>query len=281
MTLSHYRASWITTGGDWATPVWPVPWSINQYLYGDIKRQFSSPLVLRGDFAEAARFIIRVHTVTNHALLQIRAGGVTVFEKLFRPGPGPGEWKQSTFQPQYGIYQGVYDQDYTATIPAGTREVQVAVTRGDWLAFTEIRIAPFPRAPQQVILKPGDAEWGIRQVAYVLDTGGNLSAVGGQMRYTKDILWRESVEPWRKFADSFGVGVHVGEWGAYNRTPHAVVLAWMKDCLDLWKQASFGWALWNLRGEFGILDSGRADVTYEDYQAHKLDRKMLELLLQG
>ena len=39
-----------------------------------------------------------------------------------------------------------------------------------------------------------------------------------------------------------------------------------------------GWALWNLRGTNGILDSERADVEYEDYEGHKLDRKMLDLL---
>ena len=39
-----------------------------------------------------------------------------------------------------------------------------------------------------------------------------------------------------------------------------------------------GWALWNLRGDFGVMDSGRADVEYEDFRGHKLDRRMLELL---
>jgi len=39
----------------------------------------------------------------------------------------------------------------------------------------------------------------------------------------------------------------------------------------------WGFALWNLRGSFGVLDSERADVAYEDYRGHKLDRKMLEL----
>jgi len=75
--------------------------------------------------------------------------------------------------------------------------------------------------------------------------------------------------------------VHVGEWGAYSSTPHVVTLAWMKDCLENWKQAGFGWALWNLRGSFGILDSSRADVSYEEFQGHQLDRQMLEVLLQG
>jgi hypothetical protein len=31
-------------------------------------------------------------------------------------------------------------------------------------------------------------------------------------------------------------------------------------------------------GSFGILDSGRTDVKYEDFQGHTLDRKLLGLL---
>jgi endoglucanase len=85
------------------------------------------------------------------------------------------------------------------------------------------------------------------------------------------------IEPW-KTLEKKGVGIHVGEWGAYNRTPHQVVLDWMRDNLELWKEAGWGWALWNFRGGFGVLDSGRKDVTYDDFKGHKLDREMLELL---
>jgi endoglucanase len=56
------------------------------------------------------------------------------------------------------------------------------------------------------------------------------------------------------------------------------VLAWMRDCLDTWKQAGWGWALWNFQGSFGILDGGRGDVEYETWRGHKLDRAMLDLL---
>jgi len=35
--------------------------------------------------------------------------------------------------------------------------------------------------------------------------------------------------------------------------------------------------MWKFRGSFGVLDSGRADVAYEDCHGHKLDRKMPEL----
>jgi endoglucanase len=96
----------------------------------------------------------------------------------------------------------------------------------------------------------------------------------------KETLAKERIQPWKQLEQK-GVGVHVGEWGAFNRTPHKVVLAWMQDCLALWKEAGWGWALWNLQGGFGVLDSQRADVEYEDFRGHKLDRQMLDLLRQG
>ena len=37
-----------------------------------------------------------------------------------------------------------------------------------------------------------------------------------------------------------GVGVHVGEWGAFNRTPHDVVLAWMRDKLERFQGSGIG-----------------------------------------
>jgi endoglucanase len=77
-----------------------------------------------------------------------------------------------------------------------------------------------------------------------------------------------------------GVGVHAGEVGCYNRTPHSTALSWMRDVLDLFRKGGIGWALWSLRGPFGILDSWRRDVRYESYAGHKLDRAMLELLIQ-
>jgi endoglucanase len=90
-------------------------------------------------------------------------------------------------------------------------------------------------------------------------------------------LKKEYIELYRPLTDR-AVQIHVGEWGCFNKTPHAVTLAWMEDCLSLWHEAGWGFALWNLRGSFGVMDSERADVPYEDYQGHKLDRKMLELL---
>jgi len=95
--------------------------------------------------------------------------------------------------------------------------------------------------------------------------------------WDKERLREDRIAPW-KALEAKGVGVHVGEWGAFQYTPHDVALAWMKDCLELWEEAGWGWALWNFRGGFGILDSNRTDVRYEDFRGHRLDRAMLELL---
>jgi endoglucanase len=99
----------------------------------------------------------------------------------------------------------------------------------------------------------------------------------GNSTWDKSNLERDQIKPW-KALEAQGVGVMVGEFGAHNRTPHDVVLPWMRDCLAAWKLANWGWALWNFRGSFGVLDSDRQDVTYEDWHGHKLDRAMLDLL---
>ncbi len=91
---------------------------------------------------------------------------------------------------------------------------------------------------------------------------------------------KKLVEHYQKWADlaKSGVGVHCGEGGAFNKTPHAVFLAWFRDVLEILTGHGIGLALWNFRGSFGVLDSDRADVTYEDFHGHKLDRKLLSLL---
>jgi endoglucanase len=95
------------------------------------------------------------------------------------------------------------------------------------------------------------------------------------------ILYEEFLEErakkWKDLEQK-GIGILVGEWGCYNKTPHDVALAWMEDNLKIWENAGWGWALWCFRGSFGILDSGRTDVKYEKYRGHQLDRRMLELL---
>lgn len=98
----------------------------------------------------------------------------------------------------------------------------------------------------------------------------------GDQYLSRDML-EEFYAPWIKLAQS-GTGVHCGECGSYNKTPHPVFLAWFGDVVDILSSHGIGFALWNFRGAFGIMDSGRIDVDYEDWYGHKLDRKLLDLI---
>lgn len=99
--------------------------------------------------------------------------------------------------------------------------------------------------------------------------------VGDQ--YLSKKMLEDIYKPWIELKNK-GIGVHCGECGCYNKTPHDIFLAWFKDLTDILSENDIGFALWELKGSFGILDSGREDVNYEDWYGHKLDRKLLTLL---
>jgi aryl-phospho-beta-D-glucosidase BglC (GH1 family) len=281
--VTHYRAEWVDGSDNWPVPTWPIGVGMNQFLYGEYKPEYQSPILIKGDFPAGSRLAIRVDTVSNSARLVIHADDSLVLDTFFQPGPGTGEWKESKYRAEWDDYEAVYDREYSATIPAAAHQLRIELTGGDWLTFTEISIDPFPGAAGNVLsLKPADMEWGKRQPdTFTLNPDGSLTAAGAVMLYSRETLWNDLVGPWKEASEKYGVGIHVGEWGVYHYTPHDVTLAFMKDCLANWKQSGIGWALWNLRGGFGVLDSDRADVVYEDFHGHKLDRKMLEVLRQG
>lgn len=102
--------------------------------------------------------------------------------------------------------------------------------------------------------------------------------VGDQ--YLSRAMLEEAYKPWIELKNQ-GVGVHCGECGCWNKTPHDVFLAWFTDVLDVLGSNGIGFALWEFKGSFGILDSGREDVEYEDWYGHKLDRKLLNLLMKA
>ncbi len=98
----------------------------------------------------------------------------------------------------------------------------------------------------------------------------------GSMKYDRAKL-EAHYAPWAELAKK-GIGVHCGEAGCYNKTPYDVFYAWYSDVMDILKGHGIGYALWNFRGTFGILDSGRTDIELEDWHGHTLDRRLLTLL---
>lgn len=274
--ISHYKAEWAGSWDGVPVPGWPRTKAIG-WLAGDGKKELQKPLVVDGPFPKSADLRLRVGVVSGRAHLIVEADGEPVFDKLLVPGEGEGEWKKSVFKPEWNIYQNVYDRDYTARIPAGTLRAVVRVQEGDWMTLSEIGIRPEGRDTEAALTLITD--YGKTPVPIRYDAANTAEPFSTPEREDRAWLWKDGIEPWLA-AQKAGVGVMVGEFGAYKHTPHDAVLRWLEDSLANWKKAGWGWAMWNFRGTFGILDSDRADVEYEDFRGHKLDRKMLDLLLK-
>ena len=88
----------------------------------------------------------------------------------------------------------------------------------------------------------------------------------------------ERFASWSELIERYGVGVHCGEAGCHRHTPHRVFLAWLRELLGVLKERGIGWALWNFRGPFGVMDSERADVEYREWRGRRLDGELLALL---
>ncbi len=275
--ISHYKADWVNSG-NFPTPSWPMV-SINGLLPSASKAELPEasrkPLTIEGPFPNSTKLRLHVGTVSSRSKLVVHADGKTIYEHLFEPGPGEGEWKKSVFQPQWNNYQNIYDRDYETTIPAGTKNVAVFTAEGDWIGLTALGLTSEKTGKELAVEAITGWNQNSSQLKYEeSSTGAKLT--GGTVR-DRDWLKRTMIEPWKEL-EKAGSGVMIGEFGSFNKTPHDVAIRWLGDSIANWNEAGWGYAMWNFRGSFGILDSERADVEYEDFHGHKLDRKMLELL---
>jgi aryl-phospho-beta-D-glucosidase BglC (GH1 family) len=275
-TISHYKASWAKGSDTWPEPVWPPTARVPSHLYpptsDPAKKDFNSAMVLRGDFKAGTEIALKILQVSAKAKLVAKAGGNVVAEKTYDPQANPNEWK-AVKPDQWTFYNPVGDLEFKVVLPSAAREVSIENVEGDWLTFSHLSI----QVPGSQRRSCGtDMAWGLKQTARDVAADGSLVVPPGTV---PDQTLIDYLKPWLEISAK-GETVFVGEWGCYNKTPHPVALAWMKSWLEQWKKARFGWALWNFRGSFGILDSDRKDIQYEDWHGHKLDREMLKLLQQ-
>jgi endoglucanase len=140
--------------------------------------------------------------------------------------------------------------------------------------LADLGIAQSCRAYQPPELTFYNAPWFKEWWTYPVPTWP-ARTLDGEIRDRRSL--EKCYAPWIELARQ-GVGVHCGEGGFFRFTPHDVGLRWLRDTLEILTPAGIGWALWCFRGPFGILDSRRDDVAYEDWYGHRLDRKMLDLL---
>jgi aryl-phospho-beta-D-glucosidase BglC (GH1 family) len=273
-SVSHYRAEWIEGAADLPPPVWPtVTLSVPRYLFSLTKKDVPrSVYSITHDFDGASYLDLNVAVVSRNARLIVKADGGTIYEKLFVSGAGEGEWTTVVHNEEWGMYQNIYDKDYRIEVPSGTKLLTLEVTDGDWMSVNDMKFTPVSGDGKAFSFTPNSQDWAREIPPVVIDADGVMESAETGAAY----LWDAAFIQWEDYIGRGGV--IVGEWGAYNKTPHAIVLKWMEDNLAVFHEHGLGWALWNFSGSFGVVNSNRADVVYENYNGYRLDRKMLELL---
>jgi hypothetical protein len=270
--LTHYMASWFEGADQWPLPEWPKRIAGGGFLYGPYKSEMKSPIEINSCFTEPATLVITVGEVSSHTRLVVTGNGKEIYAESFSPGPGEGPWEKSVFLEQYNSYRASYNKEIQVPVPAGEHKTVLDVDEGDWLTITRLEIRKDDHVCDCLSVIP---RWGEPNPPIKVDSD--------TMRFqTTDVqdaawLWDTYFKHWAQLREE-GTGVMVGEWGAYNKTPHDVTLRWMEDSLKAFRRAGLGWALWNFRGPLGVIDSERDDVEYEPFEGHLLDRKMLDLL---
>lgn len=272
--LTHYRAGWIEGSDGWELPRWPETGGTTGSLLGPAKGGLSRPLRIEGPLAAGTTVRVEVATVSARATLAVEAGGKELLRREFVADPESGIWRKVERDPRWDVFRAEGQVSFPVALPAAAKEVSLRVVDGDWLVLGAVGITP-PGGGQEAGVRLRDG-WGEAPETLLYRPSDNPCPTLG-VRRGREWLRRETVEKWQPFTAAGGA-VMVGEWGAFQHTPHATVLRWAEDGLRNWREAGWGWALWNFRGSFGILDSGRADVEYEEFEGHQLDRKFLELL---
>ncbi len=140
-----------------------------------------------------------------------------------------------------------------------------------WLTFHKMNKEAFLNGPEPTW--PGRLQVGAEACA---EYPHELYMLGEGV-WDKAVLRDYYFGPWRGLK-AMGVGVHAGELSVFRDTPHGVALSYLEDVLSILKEMEVGWALWNLRGGFGVVNSHRGDAEYRETGLGKVDVKMLELL---
>lgn len=270
-SLTHYKASWVEGSMDWPVPTWPML-SISNYLYGPWKSDFKSTLVIQGNFPIGTEIIVNVGQVSIESTLSIKAGNKTILSKKFVCGPDLGTDFTKIVGTQWG-YQNISNKNFSTILMEGATSLAFENTVGDWMTINSITLK---NGETTKTYNLSDNSWGKKQKTYKIDENGNIKAVDGS-----DLLpfndYREIVE----MANQNNIPIMVQEFGIHNQTPHKVAIDFLADLSAFFRENNLGWALWNLNGSFGILNSDRSDCTYESYQGYKLDREMLDALTKS
>lgn len=270
-SLTHYKASWVDGSSDWPVPQWPMLW-VSNFLYGPWKSEFKSSLKLQGNFAAGTEIIVNVRQVSTESTLKITAGNKVVLTKRFVCSADLGTDFTKIVETQWG-YQNISNLDFSVTLNEAATSLVFENSAGDWMTLNSISIKNGEKVNTYNL---SDNTWGRRQGTYNIDENGSLKNLDGS-----NLFPFENYQIAFDTAKENNIPIMVQEFGVHNETPHKVAVDFLSDLTDFFQENNMGWALWNLTGSFGILNSSRKDCTYELYKGLQLDREMLDALTKS
>lgn len=278
--VTHYMAPW--AGHPSAKPVWPMPLDCPAgILAGPNKKGVHGRLELMD--VPPCELTISFDRASDASTIRFVADGMRLKDISIAPQTNNPVWRGVKYLDAHKVWQGTYLGCETFRFEKPVKKFSAWVVKGDWIQISDVRLTSLDGA-RHVDL-PCETSWraprDFRQRFAGWSEGFRSATPSGQPRTYPDAgreyLYRARLKKWDALIEK-GVFCFAGEFGVWKRTSHDVTLRIMEDYLKLWKERNMGWALWNLRGGCGVLDSGRSDVEYEDFRGYKLDRKMLELL---
>lgn len=269
--LTHYKASWVSGSSDWPVPQWPMLW-ISNYLYGPYKSEFKSPLIIQGNFQQGTEITVNVGQVSIESTLQVKAGSKVVLSKKFVCTANPGTDFTKIVETQWG-YQNISNKDYKGITTEKTTSLTFENVSGDWMTINSVTIKNGDIVKTYNL---SDGTWGRKQATYKMDENGELTTPDGS-----DLLPFSDYRNVIEMSEQYNIPFMVQEFGVHNQTPHKVTIDFLTDLCAFFRQNKLGFALWNLTGSFGIINSDRTDCKYEMYQGYKLDRQMLDALTKS
>jgi len=274
-TVSHYKAGWLKNSSGWRPdPEWP-PSPATSPLFGSYKSDKAHMPFVINDMPEGT---LTINTKRFNKLIEliVEADGKQLFSRCYRPSPNEPGWTNVVECADKKSWSGYLIKPIAVNVPA-CKKLSIRCGRGDWLELKSVEIS----SAGKTATLPFTWEWDIagrRELRFAgFDNPHPFRLMDGSVYTGATYFEDKMIKKWKPVLDA-GQFMMIGETGCLNKTPHDVALRWLEDNLRIWKEKGISWAMWGFRGTMSILNSGRTDVEYEDYQGLKLDRKMLELL---
>ena len=276
--LSNYGVTY--RDQDWIPflprPQWPVPLVANTLL-GPYQSKNPKTATAQKPFAGKPVLILNLKEF-NGGIFRVRvnivsAAGASL--KIEADNKELGTWELVRLNDPTNLIPIRLHKDYTVPVRAGTRQIAVSAPLGDWCEVSQIGLQPQGKEEFTLPLMFNNKYSTTPPEPVTVDLSNPAEPFRVSRKMDDQWLYDEVYRPWHK---ALGCRFHVSEFGTYSGVPHEVALAWTEDNLRNFKKMGVGWALWQFRGDWGIVDSHRKDVKYETFEGHQLDREMLNLL---